>query len=330
MTQEAKIGETTAGTRLDSTLPLLFPPLSRSQSHELIVNSHVHLDGKVERRPGFRVKLGQHVTVDVLDVAPGVAAAQDLALDVVYEDTSIAVINKPPGMVVHPSAGHESGTVANAVLHRFGALPSAGGTRRPGIVHRLDRDTSGLIVLAKSEAALANLMHQFASRTVGKEYLALARGTLPASGAIDQPLARDPHNRLRMAIVPGGRRSMTRFERLRQYDRAALLRVHLDTGRTHQIRVHLAAIGHPVVGDVLYGGTPGGAGRHGFGADAGRQFLHASRLAMTLPATARRLVCTAALPADLTDVLAPLADEDPRAWSPVTGYTFEEASELDT
>lgn len=246
-------------------------------------------------------------------VAPATTAftPEPIPIDIVYEDATLVVVNKPAGLVVHPAAGIHSGTLANALAYHFQQLPDSGAGVRPGIVHRLDRDTSGLLVVAKTEAALENLSDQFRDRTVFKSYVALVHGRLNAdSGRIDQPLARDPANRTRMAVVRGGRSALSLYRVRQRFDRFTLLDVELKTGRTHQIRVHLAWLRHPVVGDETYG-----SGRDNTIQDAklrarvrnlGRHFLHAEKLAFTHPQTNERLEFSSSLPPELSDLLTEL------------------------
>jgi 23S rRNA pseudouridine1911/1915/1917 synthase len=243
-------------------------------------------------------------------IAPDVAgfSPENIPIDIVYEDETLVVVNKPAGLVVHPASGTPSGTLANALAYHFQQLPDGGSGVRPGIVHRLDRDTSGLLVVAKTEAALENLSDQFRDRTVFKSYLALVHGRVSSnSGKIDQPLARDPANRTRMAVVRAGRNALTLYRVKRSYDRFTLLDVELKTGRTHQIRVHLMWLKHPVVGDETYG-----AGRDNTIRDPQlrarirnlkRQFLHAEKLGFTHPETNEFVKFEAPLPAELSAFL---------------------------
>jgi len=236
---------------------------------------------------------------------------EDIPLDIVFEDDDLIVVNKPAGMVVHPAAGADSGTLANALAFHFTQLSNTAGAVRPGIVHRLDKGTSGLLVVAKTESAHEHLSDQFREREVFKSYLALVHGQVDQkSGEINQPLARDPSNRIRMAVVRGGRPALSLY-RVRQYfERFTLLDVELKTGRTHQIRVHLAWLKYPVVGDKVYGGgrdkTVGDARIRAQIAGLGRQFLHAEKLGFRHPRTGEQVKFTAALPADLRQLLEKL------------------------
>jgi 23S rRNA pseudouridine1911/1915/1917 synthase len=283
------------GLRLDRFVADHLPDLSRSTVQDLILAGHVLVDGQ-QRKPKFRVTPGQTVTVDVPPAAPDEIEPDDIPLDVVYEDADVIVINKPAGLVVHPGPGHLRGTLANALVAHVPGI-AVGGTRRPGIVHRLDKDTSGLIVAAKTDRGRNSLVEQWADNAVDKTYIALATGQIEdREASIDAPIGRDPKQRQRMAVVRSGRRAVTHFAVLERFDDATLLEVDLETGRTHQIRVHLAFIGHPIVGDPLYGRASG----HSL--ELARQFLHASELAFRLPdGTPVRF--TAPLPADLQHAL---------------------------
>ena len=287
-----------SGQRLDRYLAQAVPGVSRSQLQRLIRQGLVTLDGRAAR-PSTLVEPGMRVTVHLLSPpVPGIAP-EPIALDIVYEDGDLLVVDKPAGMVVHPAAGHPGGTLVNALLAHIPAL--AGGEQgRPGIVHRLDRDTSGLIVVAKTTPALEHLRRQFKSRQVHKTYLALVRGRPPAAeGVIEAPVGRDPHHRQRMAVLPGGRPARTHFRRLAELGDHCLMSVRPETGRTHQIRVHLAWLGVPVVGDRIYGGRRDDLG-------APRQLLHAWRLSFDRPGGRGRIELTAPLPADMRAVLSRL------------------------
>jgi len=271
----------------------------------LIENEDVLVNGRIAK-PSYKLREGDEIEVELVAPPTDVFTPENIPLDIVYEDETLVVVNKPAGLVVHPAAGTPSGTLANALAYHFQKLPGTG--VRPGIVHRLDRDTSGLLVVAKTEAALENLSDQFRDRSVYKSYVALVHGRVPAnSGKIDQPLARDPSNRTRMAVVRGGRNALTLYRVRRAFDRFTLLDVELKTGRTHQIRVHLAWMKHPVVGDETYGG-----GRDNTIQDprlrAGiralnRHFLHAEKLGFKHPATGEFVKFESSLPPELEDLL---------------------------
>jgi 23S rRNA pseudouridine1911/1915/1917 synthase len=297
-----------AGSRLDAYLASRVEDWSRARLQRLIEAEDVLVNGK-PAKPSY--KLREHDELEVELTAPSSTsfAPEPIPIEIVYEDETVVVVNKPAGLVVHPAAGIHSGTLANALAYHFQQLPDSGASVRPGIVHRLDRDTSGLLVVAKTEAALENLSEQFRDRTVFKSYVALVHGRVNTdSGRIDQPLARDRANRTRMAVVRGGRTALSLYRVRLRFDRFTLLDVELKTGRTHQIRVHLAWLKHPVVGDETYGG-----GRDNTIQDPqlrarvrnlGRHFLHAEKLAFTHPETGKRVEFTSALPAELSGLLA--------------------------
>ncbi len=285
-----------AERRLDHFLARALPDVSRSTIQRLIRQGAITVDGQASRASS-PVKPGMQVLARIPPSAPAAQVPpQAITLDVVYEDADLLVVNKPAGMVVHPAAGHAEGTLVNALLARYPHL-AAGDEGRPGIVHRLDRDTSGLIVVAKTQAALDYLRAQFRDRLVKKTYLALVHGHPPKpEGIVEAPLDRDPHQRKRMAVVAGGRPARTGFSVLEDLGDDSLRSVSLETGRTHQIRVHLAWLGVPVVGDGVYGRRRNRLG-------LARQFLHAWRLALERPAGRGRLELEAPLPADLEEVL---------------------------
>ena len=283
------------GTRLDRYVADQLPDLSRGTVQGLIESGRVRVDGQ-QRKPKFRMTPGEVVAVDIPPPRVDQILPDPIPLAVVYEDADVIVIDKPAGMVVHPAPGHLRGTLANALVAHVPGI-AVGGSQRPGIVHRLDKDTSGLIVAAKTDRGRKSLVGQWEERSVEKTYLALVSGSVADGEAIiDAPIGRDPKNRQRMAVVRTGRPAVTRFRVVERLPNTTLLEVSIETGRTHQIRVHLAFIGHPIVGDELYGRarpTDPGLDRH---------FLHASELAFRLPdGTALRL--EAPLPEDLQAAL---------------------------
>jgi 23S rRNA pseudouridine1911/1915/1917 synthase len=305
--------EEDAGRRLDAWLAARLPALSRARLQALIESGHVALDG-APARASTRVRAGQGAVVEVPPAAPAEPRAEDIPLSVVHEDAFLLVVDKPAGLVVHPGTGAADGTLVNALLGRVKDLSGIGGVLRPGIVHRLDRGTSGLLVVAKDDATHRALVEQFASRTVEKEYLALVIGT-PARprGAIDAPIGRDPVHRQRMSVrAPRGREARTSWSVEERLDGATLLRVRIHTGRTHQIRVHLASIGHPVAGDAVYGGTRTAPSRRSASRAAlaalDRPALHSARLSFTHPSTGERVTFTSPLPEDIRHVLALLRE----------------------
>jgi 23S rRNA pseudouridine1911/1915/1917 synthase len=298
------------GLRLDRFLTSVLPDQSRSHIQRLIKEGAVRVGGS-GAKPNQPVKTGQIVTVEIPEPVDPVPEAEQLPLPILFQDRDIIVIDKPAGMVVHPAAGHASGTLVNALLHHVDDLSGIGGEKRPGIVHRLDRGTSGLMVVAKHDAAHAELARQFQDREVEKEYIALVWGEVMAGRRIDAPIGRDPANRKKMsARARRARSAVTRIAGAEHFGRlATLARVAIHTGRTHQIRVHLSAIGHPIVGDSLYGGVhrrvPGDlrAVTH-----LERPFLHAARLAFTHPSENRRMEFVSELPDDLQRVLDELRE----------------------
>jgi 23S rRNA pseudouridine1911/1915/1917 synthase len=298
--QELRPDVSDKGTRLDKFVALNVPSLSRSYIQELIEQDRVLVDGQ-PRKSKFKMTPGQVVHIDVPEPEPVPLLPEEIPLDVVFENDDIVVINKPAGMVVHPAPGHERGTLVNALLHHAPEI-NVGGTNRPGIIHRLDRDTSGLMVVVKTNRARTSLVAQWQARTVDKGYIALSHGVLDVDEAtIDAPIGRDPVNRKKMAAIRSGREAITHIRVAERLNGGSLLDVDLETGRTHQIRVHLAFIGHPIVGDTLYNKYGGPFGGHSE-AICRRQFLHAARLAFKLP-DGKGVEFTAPLPADLQRAL---------------------------
>jgi len=308
---ELVVAQDEAGLRLDTWLARRLPALSRSRLQALIEAGHVRLD-EAPTRAAARVRAGQAAVVNVPAATPAEPQPEDIPFRVVYEDAALLVVDKPAGLVVHPGAGAQTGTLVNALLARVRDLSGIGGVLRPGIVHRLDRGTSGLLVVAKDDATHRALVRQFASRTVEKEYLALVLGTPSRpQGEIDAPIGRDPVRRQRMSLrARSGREARTSWSVVERFDGAALLRVRIHTGRTHQIRVHLASIGHPVTSDPVYGGTRTPSSRKAAARQAlaalERPALHSARLAFVHPASGERCVFDAPLPADLESVLSAL------------------------
>ena len=308
---------TDAGQRLDRVLARALPDLSRSRLKALIAQGHVtHGDANGETtivEPSRTVKPGERFAVDVPEAADARPEAQAIPLDVLYEDDAVIVLDKPAGLVVHPAAGNPDRTLVNALLHHCGdSLSGIGGVRRPGIVHRLDKDTSGVMVAAKTDAAHQALSEQFARHTVDRAYLALARGApTPPAGRVEGAIGRHPQNRKKMAVVGrGGKPAATGYRTLRRYQGgdghaiASLIQCRLDTGRTHQVRVHMAHIGHPLVGDPLYG-RPMRLAKHVAGevrealAAFGRQALHARELAFRHPTSGQALQFASQPPHDI-------------------------------
>jgi 23S rRNA pseudouridine1911/1915/1917 synthase len=302
------------GVRLDRFLVSMLPELSRSQIQRLIKDGHVRVAGR-EAKANQPVKIGQGIDVDTPALVDPKPQPEALPLPILYQDHDIIVVDKPAGMVVHPAAGHASGTLVNALLHHVDDLSGIGGEKRPGIVHRLDRGTSGLMVVAKHDAAHEELSRQFAAREVEKEYFALVWGEVMAGRRIDAPIGRDPSNRKKMssesARVRRTRAAVTRIVRAEHFGRMlTLAQVAIHTGRTHQIRVHLSAIGHPIVGDSLYGGVHRRvAGDLRAVTHLDRPFLHAAHLVFKHPDDDRRMEFMSALPEDLQKVLDELREK---------------------
>ncbi len=292
-----------AKRRLDQYLTTHLVKLSRQRVQELIEKGLVRVNGAVSLRASLHLKMGDRVEAEWTPAGPLRAQPEDIHLDVLYEDDDLVVINKPSGMAVHAGGGVRTGTLVNALLHRFAALSRVGGEQRPGLVHRLDRLTSGALVVAKNDVAHRRLAAQFAERRVEKYYLALVQGRVKRDeGEIDAPIGRDLIRRVRMTArrregAPGVRSALSRYRVLERYPEMTLLEVKISTGRMHQIRVHLSSIGHPVVGDTMYGAK---------GGVLARNFLHARRLIFSQPSNGRRITVIAPLPAELEAFLVRL------------------------
>ena len=266
--------------------------LSRSRAQNLIEDGLVQLNGR-EAKQSDAVHPGDTVRYTVPEAKPIELVPEDIPLDIVYEDGDICVVNKPRGMVVHPAVGNETGTLVNALLYHFGDLSTIGGEIRPGIVHRIDKMTSGLLVVAKNDLAHEGLAKQFADHSAHRSYIALVAGNIREdSGTVDAPIGRHPTDRKRMAVVTNGRRAVTHYRVLYRFTAVTVLSLELETGRTHQIRVHMAHIHHPVVGDQVYGSGKNALGMEG-------QALHGWRLQLTHPVTGERMSFTAPLPEDM-------------------------------
>jgi len=285
--------------RLDVFLTACLPEFSRARLQDLIKEGFVTVDEQTVTKAGMDLEKGEKVEIHIPPPLPSTLVAENIQLDIIFENGDLLVVNKPAGMVVHPSPGHDSGTLVHAALGHVPDLKGIGGEERPGIVHRLDKDTSGLIVVAKNEQAHHWLQEQFRSRAVEKIYLALVDGKPPTpSGRIEAPIGRNTTHRKLMAVVPleKGREAVSGYRTLESFPHHTLLEIHPLTGRTHQIRVHLAFLGCPVVGDVVYG-------KHKASMEIDRQFLHAQRLKITLPGENQPRLFVAPLPEDLQCVL---------------------------
>lgn len=271
--------------------------LSRARIQNLIKEGHVTVNGE-RAKPGYKLQEGDRVDIVVPPPTPADLAPEPIPLAIVYQDDDLIVVDKPPGLTVHPAPGHPSHTLVNAILAHCPDLPGIGVSSRPGIIHRLDKDTSGLIIVAKNDAAQTSLAAQMKARTIIKRYLVLVKGKLtPERGAIEGPVGRDPRNRQRMAVVSTGRPSRTSYRVLQQWDKFTLVEATLETGRTHQIRVHFAAIGFPVMGDATYGFK---------NPDLKRQFVHACYVKFRHPRTGEWLELDSPLPDDLKKALEKL------------------------
>jgi len=288
------------GARLDTYIAQIVTDLSRSMVQKLLRAGRISVNGKAVKA-SYRIEPGDAVTVRVPPPEPTQILAERIPLNIAYENADVIVVDKPAGMVVHPAFGHRSGTLVNALLAHCPDLAGIGGQIRPGIVHRLDKDTSGLIVVAKSDAAHQQLQNQFKERLVHKTYLALTEGVLTAPcGVIDAPIGRDPLHRQRMAVQRrGGREARTEYRVQEYFPQNSLVAAEPVTGRTHQIRIHFAFIGHPIVGDRVYGFSKQRLGLQ-------RQFLHAARLAFALPGSGQFVEFRSELPSDLASVLTAL------------------------
>jgi 23S rRNA pseudouridine1911/1915/1917 synthase len=295
-----RVPEALAGLRLDKALARMFPEHSRNRLQKWLKDGHVSLDSR-SAKPKQKIWGGERIEIrEQPDPADTAHLPERIALDIIHEDDEVLVINKPAGLVVHPGSGNWKGTLLNALLHHS---PQLAAIPRAGIVHRLDKDTSGLLVVAKTLRAQTELVRQLQARTVKREYLALVHGTVRAAGEVSAPVGRDPRNRTRMAVVPAGRAARTRYRVAKRFAHTSLLECSLDTGRTHQIRVHMQSLGHPLVGDPVYRGRR----RSGTGSvRLERQALHAVRLEFLHPVSGARQRFEAPLPEDFQALLASL------------------------
>lgn len=284
-------------TRLDKYVCLKHPELSRARVQKLIGSGHITVNDQAAKA-GLKLNPGDRITI-VVPPTPSLLAPEAIPLNIIYENDELLVIDKPAGMTVHPAPGHHRPTLVNAVLSHLPSLPDSGDRLRPGIVHRLDKDTSGLMVVAKNSHAQADLVSQFKAHTVIKAYQVLVKGQLtPDSGLIEAPIGRDPYHRKRMAVVTEGKEARTFYQVIKYPGDYTLLEVRPETGRTHQIRVHLSAIGYPVLGDTTYGVKS---------THLPRQFIHACRLGFKLPSSGEYVEFTSELPPDLKQALDSIA-----------------------
>ncbi|WP_075183558.1 23S rRNA pseudouridine(1911/1915/1917) synthase RluD [Pantoea sp. 1.19] len=304
----ATVSESQLGQRLDQALAEMFPDYSRSRIKEWILSGQVHVNGQPATTPKEKVLGGEHVEIIAEIEEEARWEPQNIALDIVYEDDDILVINKPRGLVVHPGAGNPDGTVLNALLHHY---PQIADVPRAGIVHRLDKDTTGLMVVAKTVPAQTHLVESLQLREITREYEAVAMGTMTAGGTVDQPISRHSTKRTHMAVHPMGKPATTHYRIMEHFRAHTRLRLRLETGRTHQIRVHMAHINHPLVGDPLYGGRPRppkGASEAFISALRGfdRQALHATMLRLYHPISGIEMEWHAPLPQDMIELIAAL------------------------
>ncbi len=289
------------GDRLDRYLSENLPDLSRSRIQQLIEQGNVHLNEQICTTKKINVKAGDRITLEIPEVQPLQVQAQDIPLDILYEDDHLLILNKPAGLVVHPAPGHPDGTLVNALLAHCPNLPGIGGVQRPGIVHRLDKDTTGAIAIAKTDIAYHSLQAQLQAKTARREYLGVVYGAPKTeNGMIDEPIGRHPQDRKKMAVVPiekGGRNAVTHWQILERLGNQTLVLFQLETGRTHQIRVHSAKIGHPIVGDPIYSSA------HSVGVKLNGQALHAWRLKLQHPISENLIEVTAPPPQTFTTLL---------------------------
>jgi 23S rRNA pseudouridine1911/1915/1917 synthase len=306
-TLSVQLGEDHVGWRLDRALADSVATLSRERIKALISQGHVRGAGAPIRDPATKINATLSFEIDVPDPVAAHNVAQDIALDVIFEDDHLLIVDKPAGLVVHPAAGNFDGTLVNALLHHCaGRLSGIGGVARPGIVHRIDKDTSGLLVVAKTDPAHEGLSAQFARHSIERRYKAIVSG-VPTAGTVDAPLARSPHDRKKVAIQPRGKRAITHYRLIQALKDAALVECQLETGRTHQVRVHMSSIGHPLLGDPVYGRV---SHRHRMllkRLNFSRQALHAAALGFIHPVTSETLRFESEMPADMQRLFSELA-----------------------
>lgn len=298
---EVKVGPENEGIRLDLFVPKEVPEVSRSQVAQLIKEGKVKVNNK-KAKPSYRLKEGETIIVEIPPPPTLELEPQDLPFSIVYEDSDLAIVDKPRGMVVHPAQGNWDQTLVNALLYRIQGLSSINGEMRPGIVHRLDKDTSGLLIVAKNDRAHRHLAEQIKRHQVVRKYMALVHGRIKENqGQVAAPIGRNPRDRKKMAVIAGGREAVTNYRVIRRFHDFTLVECSLETGRTHQIRVHMAYLGHPVAGDALYGPRRKALDLKG-------QALHACLLSFKHPATEQIVTFTSPLPAYFEEVLAKLSE----------------------
>lgn len=307
----AEVPETMFDKRLDQCLALLFPEYSRSKLKEWILADYVLVDGEVVNTPRLKLKSGELIEIKATQEVQVTNTPQDIDLDIAFEDEHIMIINKHAGLVVHPGAGNQDGTLLNALLAK---VPNIDQVPRAGIVHRLDKDTTGLMVVAKTLPAQTSLVEQLQSRSMGREYEALVMGTMVAGGVVDEPIGRHPNKRTSMAVSEAGKEAVTHYRVKEKFRAYTYLRLKLESGRTHQIRVHMSHIKHPLVGDTLYGGRPR-LPKHASESFVNtlrgfkRQALHAAQLSLTHPISQEEMTFQAPLPEDFVNLLAEVRED---------------------
>lgn len=298
MTQKYSYSSDLSGVRLDKFVGERCPELSRTHAQKLIAEGLITVNGQAAKA-SLKLNLGDKVDIVIPPTPPSQLSPEAMPLNIIYEDDDLLVVDKPTGLTVHPAPGHPGHTLVNAILAHYPHLADIGDSRRPGVVHRLDKDTSGVMLVAKNRVAQADLAGQFKAHSVSKSYLVLVKGRLtPENGIIEAAIGRDPRHRQRMAVVSRGRQARTEFHVIRYIGKYSLLEIKPETGRTHQIRVHLAAIGYPVVGDAAYGVKS---------LHLTRQFLHASKIGFKLPSTGEYVEFESQLPPDLAQALSDIS-----------------------
>ena len=303
-TISVQLDDSYAGWRLDRALAAAVPTMSRERLKALISSGRVRGTAGLARDPAMKTLGGSVFDIDIPEATPAHNLAQDIALTIVHEDESLLIVDKPAGLVVHPAAGNFDGTLVNALLHHCaGRLSGIGGVARPGIVHRIDKDTSGLLVVAKTDLAHERLSAQFAKHSVDRRYKAIVAG-IPTTGSVDAPLARSPHDRKKIAIQPRGKWAVTHYALITPLKDAALVECRLETGRTHQVRVHMASIGHPLLGDPVYGRVRPGHREILKQLGFARQALHAAVLGFVHPVTSETLRFESEMPYDMQQLLS--------------------------
>jgi 23S rRNA pseudouridine1911/1915/1917 synthase len=306
-TISVRLADDAGGWRVDRALALAVPTLSRERLKALMSAGHVTGPNGLARDPSAKAAAGTLYDIQVPDAVPAHNQPQDIALNIMFEDDHLLIVDKPAGLVVHPAAGNYDGTLVNALLHHCaGRLSGIGGVARPGIVHRIDKDTSGLLVVAKTDPAHEGLSAQFARHTIDRRYKAICTG-IPGAGRVDAPLARSPHDRKKVAIIATGKRAVTHFSLLAPLREAALIECRLETGRTHQVRVHMASIGHQLLGDPVYGRAKPAHREILKRLDFNRQALHAARLGFIHPVTRDNIAFESEMPSDMQQLFTALA-----------------------